>query len=51
MLQSHQPELPPDAQVIPIKRDPVSVRARALQIIDEYDGLLQRLVEIVGRLR
>ena len=51
-LQAGQPAAePPDAQVIPIKRDTASIRAQALQIIDEYDGLLQRLVEIVGNSR
>ena len=49
MLPLCPPGEPPDARVIPIKPEPASVRARALQIIDEYDGLLQRLVEIVGR--
>ena len=43
------PAEPLDARVMPIKPDVVSLRARALQIIDEYDGLLQRLVEMVGK--
>ena len=42
-------EEPLDARVIPIKPDAVSLRARARQIIDEYDQVLQRLVEMVGK--